>query len=166
MAKLEEIEKRLERLEDLESIARTLFQWIVRIDNADLEAVMAPITDDCVLEWLGNRHVGKEAVRKYWTHYFKECYGNDRASGAKKPGYGYLIGAGPGKCYVKTLKDGKATVLLGYNVLFSWPDAKTIKKFGHDEYEMRKEGGVWKISHIKWVLDQDMGITDKDRAIW
>ena len=65
MATLEEIEKRLKVLEDIEEIKQMHINYILALNHQNFEEMIDCFTEDAIVEYQG-RHEGKEEIAKFF----------------------------------------------------------------------------------------------------
>lgn len=72
MATLEEIEKRLKALEDVEEIKQMHIRYILALNHQNFEEMIDCFTEDAILEYVGvGRCEGKEEVAKFFRRMAK-----------------------------------------------------------------------------------------------
>jgi len=135
---LEELEKRVRALEDLEEIKKLHQHYINLMDDLKYEAVLDLFTEDATSEV---RNLGVKRGRKEMA----EIYLGVLAKKRGKERFDSHMAIEP-----DITVDGntaKGTWLI--YIFFSKPDIQWVQ--GKNECEYRKENGVWKISKLKFT---------------
>ncbi len=133
---LEEVEKRLKILEDIEQIKKLHQNYINLMDNLQYEKVPDLFTDDATVEI---RNSGLKRGRKEIEQVYErlaKARGKERNDGhmAIQPDI--------------NVEGDRATGTWLVYILFSRPTIQWVQ--GRNECEYRKIGGVWKISKLKF----------------
>jgi ketosteroid isomerase-like protein len=135
---LEELEKRIQALEDLEEIKKLHQRYINLMDNLKYEDVLDLFTEDASVEVrnLGVKK-GRKELRKIYIDVLAEKRGRERFDGhmAVEPD---IIVEG---------NSARGTWLI--YMLFSKPEIQWVQ--GKNECEYRKINGEWKINKLKFT---------------
>ena len=135
---IEDLEKRIQVLEDLEEIKKLHQKYVTLMDNLKYEEVLNLFTDDATSEV---RNSGVKKGRKEMEYIYLEMLGKKR---------GPVRYDGHLAIQPDITVDGdtaKGTWLI--YMLFSNPTVRWVQ--GKNECEYRKENGVWKISKLKFT---------------
>jgi hypothetical protein len=150
--KLKAQEKRLQLLEDIEAIKR-----LQKAYNYYVEHMLGPDIIDCfsdspdvLLDWLEGKWRGKEGVRKYFGRV------------GENPGFSHQLMPTGG--IVTVAPDGKTAKgrWYAFGGIFMAKDGQAESgSLTSGIYEMGyiKEGGVWRILSIKWVIPYGVRIS-------
>jgi hypothetical protein len=154
--KLKAQEKRLTLLEDIEAIKR-----LQRAYNYYVERMMGQEIIDCfadspdvLLDWLEGKWRGKEGVRKYFARV---------ASGEHPPGFSHQLM--PMSGLITVAEDGRTAKGRWYafggmfNAEGGRIDGGALVS-GIYEIGYIKEGGVWKMLSINWVIPYSVRISE------
>ena len=135
---LEELEKRIQALEDLEEIKKLHQKYIDLMDNLQYEEVLDLFTEDATSE-VRNSGVkkGKKELAEIYLDFLAKKRGTIRydAHMAIEPDI--------------TVDDNTAKGTWLIYMLFSKPEIQWVQ--GKNECEYRKENGTWKISKLKFT---------------
>jgi hypothetical protein len=152
--KLKAQEKRLTLLEDIEAIKR-----LQKAYNYYVEHMLGPDIIDCfsdspdvLLDWLEGKWRGKEGVKKYFG----------RVGAGENPGFSHQLMPTAG--IITVAPDGKTARgrWYAFGGIFMAKDGQAEGgSLTSGIYEMGyiKEGGVWKILSIKWVIPYSVRIS-------
>ena len=135
---LEDLEKRVQALEDLEKIKKLHQNYISLMDNLQYEKVLDLFTDDATVEV---RNSGIKRGRKEWS----EVYIGILARGRGDTRYDGHLAIEPD---IEVSGDTASGTWLIY-MLFSKPVIQWVQ--GKNECNYRKVNGVWKISKLKFT---------------
>jgi ketosteroid isomerase-like protein len=135
---IEELERRVQILEDIENIKKLHQNYINLMDNLKYAEVMGLFTEDAIAE-VRNSGVkkGKKAIEEIYLGFLAKIRGNTRNEGhfAVEPDI--------------TVSGNKAIGTWLIYMLFSKPTVQWVQ--GKNECEYRKENGEWKISKLKFT---------------
>jgi ketosteroid isomerase-like protein len=135
---LEELEKRIQALEDLEEIKKLHQKYIDLMDNLQYEEVLNLFTEDATSEV---RNSGVKKGKKELAQIYLDVLAKKRGT-IRNDGHMAIEPA--------ITVDGntaKGTWLI--YMLFSKPEIQWVQ--GRNECEYRKENGTWKISRLKFT---------------
>ena len=142
---LEDLEKRVKAIEDLEEIKKLHQNYINLMDNLQYEEVLDLFTEDATVEVRNSGEEGKKELSKVYMGIL-EKRGTTRLEGhmAIEPD-------------ITVDGDSARGAWLIY-MLFSKPTVQWVQ--GKNECEYRKENGKWKISKLKFTrtLASDPGM--------
>ncbi len=152
--KIKAQEKKITTLEDIEAIKRLQKAYNYYVEHMLGEAIIDCFSDskDVVLDWLEGKWLGKEGVKKYFGHI---------GSGEGPAGFSHMLMPSGG--LITLAKDGKTANGRWYGfggILMSDRGKVNGGSLTSGIYEMGyiKEGGVWKILSIKWVIPYSASI--------
>jgi hypothetical protein len=135
---LEELEKRIKAIEDLEEIKKLHQKYINLMDDLQYEDVLDLFTEDATSEIrdLGVKR-GKKEMAEVYLGVLAKKRGTIRYEGhlAIEPDI--------------TVNGDSATGTWLIYILFSKPEIQWVQ--GKNECEYRKENGTWKISKVKFT---------------
>ncbi len=135
---LEELEKRVQALEDLEQIRKLHQHYIDLMDNLRYEEVLDLFTDDASVE-VRNSGVkrGRKELAEIYLGVLLKIRGSERSDGhmAIEPDI--------------TVEGDSARGTWLIYMFFSKPSIQWVQ--GKNECEYRKENGKWKISKLKFT---------------
>jgi ketosteroid isomerase-like protein len=135
---LEELEKRVQTIEDLEEIKKLHQRYINLMDNLQYEKVLNLFTEDAVAE-VRNSGVksGKKEIADIYLGTLTKIMGGTRRDGhiAIEPDI--------------TVEDNTARGSWLIYMLFSKPNIQWVQ--GRNDCEYRKENGKWRISKLKFI---------------
>jgi len=134
---VEDLEKRLKALEDIEKIKKLHQTYINLMDNLQYEKVLDLFTEDAIVEI---RNSGLKRGKKEIAEIYKalaKSRGDTRYDGhlAVQPDI--------------DVKGDQATGTWLIYILFSRPGIQWVQ--GKNECEYRRDNGVWKISRLKFT---------------
>ena len=136
MQRLEEVERKVQQLEDERAIHRTLVRYGFCVDIGDREATADLYTDDCVIETDaggGTTFEGRSGAAA--------LVDND-VHRSLLPNCAHLMGP------LSVEVDGDHAVAIGYAmVVLRRGDAFTIWRQGCGRWELAKRDGSWRIGH-------------------
>ena len=149
-------EKKINLLEDIEAIKRLQKAYNYYVEHMLGDAIIDCFADssEVVLDWLEGKWLGKEGVKKYFGRI---------ASGEGPSGFSHQLMPTGGLITVDA--DGKKARgrWYGFGGIF-WSDRGKVNggSLTSGIYEMGyiKEGGVWKILSIKWVIPYGVRIPE------
>jgi hypothetical protein len=159
--KLNSVEKRLERTEDVQAIERLQYAYNYYVEHMLKQEIIDCFSDspDVLLDWLEGKWKGKEGVRKYF----------DVSQPA--PPAQFLHQLMPTAGLITVAPDGKTAHGRWYafgGVMFpsQEPDntqPRVSRSFINGVYEIGyiKENGVWKMLSVKWMIPYGVQIHDK-----
>ena len=135
---LEELEQRIQAIENAESIKKLHQNYINLMDNLQFEAVLDLFTEDATVE-IRNSGVkrGRKELKELYIDFLAKQRGKERFDGhmAIEPD-------------INVDKDRAKGTWLIY-MLFSRPSIQWVQ--GKNECEYKKIDGVWKISKLKFT---------------
>ena len=135
---LEELEKRIQAIEDAESIKKLHQEYINLMDNLQYEAVLDLFTEDATVE-IRNSGVkrGRKEISQLYIDGIAKRRGSTRFDGhmAIEPDI--------------SVNGNSAKGMWLIYMLFSRPSVQWVQ--GKNECEYRKVDGVWKISKLKFT---------------
>ena len=136
---LEEIEKRLSAIEDVEAIKQVQFSYVNGLMFADWPEVMECFTDDCVLDVFVEREKvqGREIIEKIFKEIVSLKHVGDENDIVCHP----IITVDGDK--------GKGKWIIYFNQPKDDPNMPDWVKGIYDA-EYKKVNGKWKISMLKW----------------
>lgn len=135
---LEELEKRIQAVEDLENIKKLHQNYINLMDNLQYEEVLDLFTEDATVEI---RNSGVKRGRKEMS----EVYIGILAKGRGTVRYDGHMAIEPDITVDGNTAEGTWLIYM----LFSKPTIQWVQ--GRNECEYRKEDGKWKISKLKFT---------------
>ncbi len=135
---LEDLEKRIQAIEDLESIKKLHQTYINLMDNLKYEEVMDLFTEDAEVEV---RKSGIKRGRKEWSEIYIDTLAKRRGPVRYD---GHLV-IEPDITVNGNTASGTWLVYM----LFSRPTVSWVQ--GRNDTEYRKENGKWKISKMKFT---------------
>lgn len=135
---LEELERRITALEDLEAIKKLHQNYINLMDELRYAEVLELFTEDAVVEvrnW--GEKIGREQLKEVYIGILAETRGDSRFEGhlAIEPDLNVDGDTAMGSWIVY--------------ILFSVPSVQWVQ--GINKCEYRKENGVWKISRLRFT---------------
>jgi hypothetical protein len=135
---LEELEKRVRAIEDLEEIKKLHQNYINLMDNLQYEKVLDLFTEDGTAEV---RNSGVKRGRKELAEIYLEGLAKKRGTSR----YEGHMAIGPDITAAGNVAKGTWLIYM----LFSKPTIQWVQ--GKNECEYRKENGKWKISKLKFT---------------
>jgi ketosteroid isomerase-like protein len=133
---LEELEKRVRAMEDLEEIKKMHREYVSCLDNIQFEKALDFFTDDAEVE------VRNSGVMKGRENYSKIYLGT--LARRKERHDGHLVGQP-----VLTIDGDTAKGHWIFYIFHSVPNIEWVQ--GRHDCEYRKENGVWKFSKLKFA---------------
>ena len=135
---LEELEKRVRTLEDLEEIKKLQQHYIDLMDNLQYEEVLDLFTEDATSE-IRNFGVkrGRKEMAEIYLGVIAKKRGNKRFESHMAIEPNITVNG----------NNAKGTWLI--YIFFSKPEIQWVQ--GKNECEYRKENGIWKISKLKFT---------------
>ncbi|MBS7247260.1 MAG: nuclear transport factor 2 family protein [Candidatus Jordarchaeales archaeon] len=146
--KLEELERRIRILEDIEAIKRLKAKYWRCCDKKLWDELEECFTEDAIADYFPNLHFeGRDAIIKF----LKESLGPD-----------YMITAHGGhNAEIEIISETEARGIWALNDLVIIQPGIRMRGYGHYEDEYVKENGRWKIKRIKqtriieeWIMDR------------
>ncbi|MEM3512083.1 MAG: nuclear transport factor 2 family protein [Candidatus Jordarchaeales archaeon] len=146
--KLEELERRIRILEDIEAIKRLKAKYWRCCDKKLWDELEECFTEDAIADYFPNLHFeGRDAIIKF----LKESLGPD-----------YMITAHGGhNAEIEIISETEARGIWALNDLVIIQPGIRLRGYGHYEDEYVKENGRWKIKRIKqtriieeWIMDR------------
>ena len=156
-ARVEALEKRLQRQEDLQAINRLQYAYNYYVEHMMKQEVIDCFADspDVLLDWIEGKWKGKAGVRKYFDV-------------NQVPPVGFRHQLMPISGLITVADDGKTAKgrWYAFGGIFMPPVKKEEKdkpmsaSFVNGIYEMGyiKEGGIWKILSINWIIPYSVRI--------
>jgi ketosteroid isomerase-like protein len=138
MSSLEDLERRVKAIEDLEEIKKLHQNYINLMDNLQYEKVLDLFTEDATVEI---RKSGIKRGRQEMSEVYLGVLAKNRGS-VRNDGHMAI------EPDIKVTGDTAQGTWLIY-MLFSKPSIQWVQ--GKNECEYRKENGVWKISKLKFT---------------
>ena len=135
---LEELEKRVKAIEDLEEIKKLHQNYISLMDNLQYEKVLDLFTEDATAEV---RNSGVKKGRKELAEIYLEVLAKKRGTSR----YEGHMAIEPDITVSGNIAKGTWLIYM----LFSKPTIQWVQ--GKNECEYRKENGKWKISKLKFT---------------
>ena len=135
---LEDLEKRIQAIEDIEEIKRLHQGYVDLMDNLKYEEVLDLFTEDASIE-VRNSGVktGRKELEEIYIGYLAKARGSIRNDGHMVMAPDITVDG----------NTGRGTWLL--YIFFSKPTAQWVQ--GINKCEYRKENGKWKISKLKFT---------------
>ncbi|MCS7173336.1 MAG: nuclear transport factor 2 family protein [Armatimonadetes bacterium] len=165
---MEDLEKRIRRLEDIEAVRRLQNVYGYYLDKCLYEEVVDLFADDCEVRFLGGRFLGKEGARRLYVGRFRERFGG----GKNGPQYGVLLDHiivqdvidvdvdagrawGRFRCFLQGGRHESTPPGRAEQVRRQWWEG------GVYENEYVKENGIWKIRVLDyrpyWIANYERG---------
>ena len=135
---LEDLEKRVQAIEDLEEIKKLHQHYINLMDNLQYEKVLDLFTEDATVEIRNSGvKIGRNGIAEIYLDGLSKKRGSIRFDGhfAVEPDI------------IVNEKKAKGSWLI--YMLFSRPNVQWVQ--GRNDVEYRKEAGIWKISKLKFT---------------
>ncbi len=158
-AKVEALEKRLQQVEDVQSIQRLQYAYNYYVEHMMKQEIIDCFADspDVLLDWLEGKWKGKAGVRKYFDV-------------NQVPPVGFQHQLIPSAGLITVAPDGKTAkgrwyafggVMMPAAVKEGQPPAFS-RSFINGIYEIGyiKEGGIWKMLSINWLIPYGVRIKD------
>lgn len=158
-SRIEALEKRLQRVEDIQAINRLQYAYNYYVEHMMKEEIIDCFSDspDVLLDWLEGKWKGKEGVRKYFDV-------------NQVPPVGFQHQLIPSAGLITLDPDGNTASGRWYafgGVMMPMPAGegekqKFSRSFINGIYEIRyvREDGIWKILSINWVIPYGVRISD------
>jgi hypothetical protein len=157
-ARLEAMEKRLQRVEDVQAINRLQYAYNYYVEHMMKQEIIDCFSDspDVLLDWLEGKWKGKEGVRRYFDV-------------NQVPPVGFRHQLMPTAGLITVAEDGKTAKGRWYafgGIMMPNPPGQgnrpVSRSFINGIYEIGyvKEEGVWKILSINWIIPYGVRISE------
>ncbi len=156
-ARMEALEKRLQHLEDIQAINRLQYAYNYYVEHMMKQEIIDCFADspDVLLDWLEGKWKGKAGVRKYFDV-------------NQVPPVGFRHQLMPTAGLITVAPDGKTAKGRWYafgGIMMGDPsqgNKPPSRSFINGIYEIGyiKEGGIWKILSINWIIPYGVRISE------
>jgi hypothetical protein len=154
-SRVEALEKKLQRLEDIQAINRLQYAYNYYVEHMMKQEIIDCFADspDVLLDWLEGKWKGKAGVRKYFDV-------------SQVPAVGFRHQLMPTAGLITVAPEGKTAKGRWYafgGVMMPQPGSNTFSRsFINGIYEIGyiKEDGIWKMLTINWVIPYGVRISD------
>jgi hypothetical protein len=153
-ARLEALEKRLQHLEDIQAINRLQYAYNYYVEHMMKQEIIDCFADspDVLLDWLEGKWKGKSGVKKYFDV-------------NQIPPIGFRHQLIPSAGLITVAPDGKTAKGRWYafgGVMMPQGDNSMSRSFINGIYEIGylKEGGIWKMLTINWIIPYGVRIRE------